>query len=178
MGPHRHTAPLSVVHSDTGPGRSGLQLAGELDLGTVAELEEELRRHAPPAFIDLGRLGFLDLTGLRALVRAVEGDIGRLVGATGVVRRLIELSQHIDGQVQPPAPFPSTPALVAEPGRRRPGRGKPPAQAARPAPRSGSADAAPQPPPSGGEVLSVRARPAISRSRSARERLEPGCIGV
>jgi anti-anti-sigma factor len=108
MGPHRHTAPLSVVHSDADPGRSGMQLFGELDVSTVALLEDELtRRDAPPSFIDLSQLHFLDLTGLRALLRAVESDVAdtaRLVGATGVVRRLIELTQRIDGLAHPPAP--------------------------------------------------------------------------
>jgi anti-anti-sigma regulatory factor len=146
MGPHRHTTPLSVVHSDADPGRSGLQLAGELDISTVALLEDELtRRDSPPSFIDLSQLRFLDLTGLRALLRAVESDVvdtAPLVGATGVVRRLIELAQRIDGPAHPPAPSLPTPALATEPGRRRPGRGKPAAHGARPAPRSGNADVA------------------------------------
>lgn len=108
MSSQRYAAALSVVHSDADPGRSGLQLVGELDVSTVALLEDELtRRDSPPSFIDLSQLGFLDLTGLRALLRAVESDVAdtaRLVGATGVVRRLIELTERIDGPAHPPAP--------------------------------------------------------------------------
>jgi anti-anti-sigma factor len=108
MGAHRHVAPLRVLRSDAGPGRLGLRLVGELDVSTVGVLEDELTRvQSPPSFIDLSELHFLDLTGLRVLLRAVESDVAdsaRLVGATGVVRRLIELTLRIDGLAHPPAP--------------------------------------------------------------------------
>ena len=113
MGAHRHVGALTVLRSDAGSGRRGLELVGELDVGTVDAFVDELTRDdAPPSFIDLSRLLFLDLTGLRALLRAVESDVAdtaRLVGATGVVRRLIELTQAIDAHA------PLVPAL-----RRRP----------------------------------------------------------
>lgn len=51
-------------------------LVGELDLSTVAKVQEELRRveePAPPTVVlDLSRLTFLDSTGLRAIVTADE----------------------------------------------------------------------------------------------------------
>lgn len=58
-------------------------LVGELDLSTVAKVQEELRRveeSAPPTVVlDLSRLTFLDSTGLRCIVTADERarDAGR-----------------------------------------------------------------------------------------------------
>ena len=51
--------------------------------------------------IDLSELRFLDLIGLRALLRAGQADgmpSTRLVGATGIVRRLIELTRALDAE--------------------------------------------------------------------------------
>jgi anti-anti-sigma factor len=101
----QHAAPLVVVRSEAESGRVGLRLIGELDLNTVALLEAELagsREQSPPAVIDLSELRFLDLVGLRALLRAahVEGESPtRLVGATGIVRRLIELTRALDAGI-------------------------------------------------------------------------------
>jgi anti-anti-sigma factor len=97
-----HSPPLVVLRSETETGRVGLRLVGELDLNTVPVLEAALARtrtESPPSVIDLSELRFLDLVGLRALLRAVEDDVSgfaRLVGATGIVRRLIELAHTID----------------------------------------------------------------------------------
>jgi anti-anti-sigma factor len=105
MRAHQHAAPLVVVRSEAESGRVGLRLIGELDLNTVALLEAELagsREQSPPAVIDLSELRFLDLIGLRALLRAgeVEGAAAtRLVGATGIVRRLIELTRALDAGI-------------------------------------------------------------------------------
>jgi anti-sigma B factor antagonist len=59
--------------------RNGLvhvALVGELDLSTVAKVQEELRRveAAAPAtlVVDLSKLTFLDSTGLRCIVTADE----------------------------------------------------------------------------------------------------------
>ena len=104
MRAHQHAAPLVVVRSEAEAGRVGLRLIGELDLNTVGLLEAEFarsREQAPPAVIDLSELRFLDLVGLRALLRAGQGDGApdtRLVGATGIVRRLIELTRTLDAQ--------------------------------------------------------------------------------
>ena len=68
--------------------RNGLvhvALMGELDLSTVAMVQEELRKveaDAPPTVVvDLSRLTFLDSTGLRCIVTADERarDEGRRV---------------------------------------------------------------------------------------------------
>jgi anti-sigma B factor antagonist len=59
--------------------RNGLvhvALVGELDLSTVAKVQEELRRveaTSPPTLVvDLSKLTFLDSTGLRCIVTADE----------------------------------------------------------------------------------------------------------
>jgi anti-anti-sigma factor len=102
MQAHHQVAPLVVVRSEAESGRVGLRLIGELDLNTVELLDAELartREKSPPSVIDLSELRFLDLVGLRALLRAVESDVAgtaRLVGATGIVRRLIELAHTLD----------------------------------------------------------------------------------
>ena len=100
----QHAAPLVVVRSEAESGRVGLRLIGELDFNTVELLEAELagsREQSPPAVIDLSELRFLDLVGLRSLERAGQADgapTTRLVGATGIVRRLIELTRALDAE--------------------------------------------------------------------------------
>jgi anti-anti-sigma factor len=66
---------LDVMTED----RDGLvhvALVGELDLSTVAKVQEELRRveaNAPATLVvDLSKLTFLDSTGLRCIVTADE----------------------------------------------------------------------------------------------------------
>jgi anti-anti-sigma factor len=109
MRAHQHAAPLVVVRSEAEAGRVGLRLIGELDLNTVGLLEAEFarsREQAPPAVIDLSELRFLDLVGLRALLRAGQAEGApdtRLVGATGIVRRLIELTRTLDAETTGPA---------------------------------------------------------------------------
>ncbi len=107
MRANQQPAPLEVVRSEAAPGRVGLRLIGELALNTVPFLEAELARtRAPvsPSVIDLSELRFLDLTGLRALLRAVDDVAGstRLVGATGIVKRLISLAHALDLEAAEP----------------------------------------------------------------------------
>ena len=111
----QQTPPLVVMRSEAAADRVALRLIGELDLHTVGVLEDELmrtRNQAPPSVIDLSDLRFLDLIGLRALLRAVGGDVAgvvRLVGATGIVKRLIDLAHTIDAtpDANARAPFPA-----------------------------------------------------------------------
>jgi anti-anti-sigma factor len=108
MRADQQPAPLEVVRSEAAPGRVGLRLIGELDLNTVPLLEAELartREPSPPSVIDLSELRFLDLTGLRALLRAVDDVAGgtRLVGATGIVKRLVSLAHTLDLEAAAPA---------------------------------------------------------------------------
>ena len=75
----------------------------EVDRASIAQLEAELagalRAHTGegPLIVDLGGVRFLDSSGIRALLdadRAAGENGGRvnLVGATGVVRRALEVS--------------------------------------------------------------------------------------
>jgi anti-anti-sigma factor len=123
MRAHQHAAPLVVVRSEAEAGRVGLRLIGELDLNTVALLEAELarsREHAPPAVVDLSELRFLDLVGLRALLRLGQAEgipDTRLVGATGIVRRLIELTRVLDAEqaaAGEPLPGEQTTTVISE----------------------------------------------------------------
>lgn len=122
MRAHQQAAPLVVVRSEAESGRVGLRLIGELDLNTVELFNAELsrrREQAPPSVIDLSELRFLDLTGLRALLRAVQSDVAgtaRLVGATGIVRRLIELSHTLDVDAGEAAPTPFAPKPITRIG--------------------------------------------------------------
>jgi anti-sigma B factor antagonist len=56
-------------------GRLRLGLVGELDVASASQLEQRLRELAEqgdPVVLDLGRLQFIDSSGLRELVRAVS----------------------------------------------------------------------------------------------------------
>lgn len=114
MRAHQHAPPLVVVRSEDASGRVGLRLIGELDLDTVGLLADKLSEFCPPSVIDLSELRFLDLTGLRMLQRAGEDEAStRLVGATGIVRRTIELARVLDAARAgalglPPASEPTT----------------------------------------------------------------------
>jgi anti-sigma B factor antagonist len=64
------------VRTEDRDGLVHVALMGELDLSTVAKVQEELRKieaGAPPTLVvDLSRLTFLDSTGLRCIVTADE----------------------------------------------------------------------------------------------------------
>ena len=64
------------VMSEDRDGLVHVALVGELDLSTVAKVQEELRRveASSPAtlVVDLSKLSFLDSTGLRCIVTADE----------------------------------------------------------------------------------------------------------
>ena len=64
------------VRSEDRNGLVHVALVGELDLSTVAKVQEELRRieASSPAtlVVDLSKLTFLDSTGLRCIVTADE----------------------------------------------------------------------------------------------------------
>jgi anti-anti-sigma factor len=79
-----------------------LSLAGELDLGTVGQLEDELApliSEGGTIIVQVSDLDFMDSTGLHALVKAATslGDRGCLVihglDGKGRIRKLIDLSQ-------------------------------------------------------------------------------------
>jgi anti-anti-sigma factor len=64
------------VESEERDGLVHVALRGELDLSTVAKVQEELDRleadRPPVVVLDLSRLSFLDSTGLRCVITAAE----------------------------------------------------------------------------------------------------------
>jgi anti-anti-sigma factor len=64
------------VRTEERDGLVHVALLGELDLSTVAKVQEELRKveaESPPTVVvDLSKLTFLDSTGLRCIVTADE----------------------------------------------------------------------------------------------------------
>lgn len=104
-------------------GWSVVELAGELDLASVALAEAELRRaerEAAGLVLDLRALEFIDSTGLRLVVRAggrLHERGGRLVVARGprAVHRVFELA-GLDSRlemIEDPRAF-----LATDPGSR------------------------------------------------------------
>ena len=96
-------SPVEILDVET-EDRNGLvhvALKGELDLSTVAKVQDELRRveadEPPVVVLDLSRLTFLDSTGLRCLVTADERarDAGRrVVIVRGPGARAARLHHH------------------------------------------------------------------------------------
>lgn len=79
------------------PFDDGFRLVGELDIGTVSELEEALESWgtARPLTLDMSELSFMDASTARALLRhaaAMDGG-GELVldGPTGLPLRVLEV---------------------------------------------------------------------------------------
>lgn len=72
---------LLEVESEERDGLVHVALRGELDLSTVGQVQDELRRVealAPPLVVlDLSRLTFLDSSGLRCVVTAAERAKGQ-----------------------------------------------------------------------------------------------------
>ena len=93
------------VSSEDRNGLVHVALAGELDLSTVAKVQEELRRveaNAPATLVvDLSKLTFLDSTGLRCIVTADErarGEGRRIVIVRGpdAVQRVFTITKLDD----------------------------------------------------------------------------------
>ena len=92
-----------------------LGLVGELDIASASQLEQRLRALAErgdPVILDLGRLQFIDSSGLRELVRAVSEarrDNWNLQLGTTLspqVRQIIDLLE-LRELFWPPAPPPA-----------------------------------------------------------------------
>ena len=93
------------VRSEDRDGLVHVSLVGELDLSTVAKVQEELRRveaSAPTTLVmDLSKLTFLDSTGLRCIVTADERarDEGRrmvIVRGPDAVQRVFSITKLDD----------------------------------------------------------------------------------
>jgi len=93
------------VRTEDRDGLVHVSLVGELDLSTVAKVQEELRRveaSAPTTLVmDLSKLTFLDSTGLRCIVTADERarDEGRrmvIVRGPDAVQRVFSITKLDD----------------------------------------------------------------------------------
>jgi anti-anti-sigma factor len=106
--PHSYEAPLPgqlVIDAERHDDQVVLSLSGELDLASAPILQQELEDISSTGvsrvLIDLGNLGFIDSTGLQALVRAqdrltAEGKQLVLRRGSHQVQRVFELTKAID----------------------------------------------------------------------------------
>jgi anti-sigma B factor antagonist len=101
---HGEWAPF---HCEVEPDRGSVRVTphGELDIATVPELERRLRELRESGFdrvvLDLRRLGFMDSTGLRLVMRedAAAREDGRtfaVVAGSPAVQRVFELAGVTD----------------------------------------------------------------------------------
>jgi anti-sigma B factor antagonist len=99
--------------SISGGPAEALEIEGELDAFTAPQLEEAFRAVAGPermVRLHLGRVTFIDSTGIRVIVRAdrdLRSDGGRLVivSPSPAVARLLEitaLDEHLDVEAGTP----------------------------------------------------------------------------
>lgn len=79
-----------VVWTDDG-GERRVWAAGEIDLLSAAQFEQALAPTCDKLTVDLSSVTFMDLAGLRSLVRAARKSHVRLV-TSPVVRRLLEVT--------------------------------------------------------------------------------------
>jgi anti-sigma B factor antagonist len=93
------TSELEVVLAPLPAGGAVVRVAGELDLGSVSELEQVLADASPsaPLVVDLTECSFLDSSAVRVLLEAAsksEDAGGRfaLVAPGGGVRRTLEIA--------------------------------------------------------------------------------------
>ncbi|HEU0214243.1 MAG TPA: STAS domain-containing protein [Jiangellaceae bacterium] len=95
----RYKAELRVLLSTHAAGTLVVP-EGELDLGTAQDLEAVLRTQSGPVVVDLRKLRFIDLTGLRVLLHAdarsrQDGKDLRFIPGP-MVRRLLEVAELPD----------------------------------------------------------------------------------
>ena len=95
----RYKADFRVVVSEHAAGTLVVP-HGELDLGTAPDLEAVLATHSGPVVVDLRKLSFIDLTGLRVLLEAdarsrQDGMNLRFIPGP-IVRRLFDLAELPD----------------------------------------------------------------------------------
>jgi anti-anti-sigma factor len=97
-------ADLFEMHERRADDATVIALAGELDFGTVAQVQQrlaELRDRGAPVVLDLDALTFMDSTGIRLVLTACEDsrDRGwsfRVTRGSERVRRVLEAAQVID----------------------------------------------------------------------------------
>jgi anti-anti-sigma factor len=103
MGPDGHRPQLEVAHAKHG-GVRVVEIAGELDVNSVEELEAALGAASagagPRVCLDMSQLAFIDSTGLAAVIRGhlavVQAGGAFAVVAGGAVRRTLETTGLMD----------------------------------------------------------------------------------
>jgi anti-anti-sigma factor len=88
--------PLSIEVTEPAPGVVVVEVAGEIDLGTVERVEEALGAPAAAGrrvVVDLSECGFVDSSGLRALVaaRTAAVDAGGSLALVTADRNLLRV---------------------------------------------------------------------------------------
>jgi anti-anti-sigma factor len=96
---NRYKAEFRVVVSEHAAGTVVIP-EGELDLGTAQDLEAVLETQSGPVVVDLRKLSFIDLAGLRVLLDAdarsrQDGMTLRFIPGW-MVRRLLEVAELPD----------------------------------------------------------------------------------
>ena len=103
MSRERYSLEVMEVREE---GRVRVRLLGELDLSgvpTVTSRLRGLRERRETVVLDLDELGFIDVSGLRALLVAADGALGEglpftVTRGSDAVRRLLALV-GVDGQL-------------------------------------------------------------------------------
>jgi stage II sporulation protein AA (anti-sigma F factor antagonist) len=95
------TAPLLSITGRVVDGVCVISVSGDVDLANSGQLRDALLRSAAaghPVVVNLSGVTFLDATGVSALIagRMATGGRFRLVGATGVVHRVLALTGLVE----------------------------------------------------------------------------------
>lgn len=95
--PNGAGAPVPQFRLVSGP-TGGWSLSGEVDFAVADHFESGLRAAAScvDCEIDVSGLDFIDVSGLRAMVRGAGGSTIRLFNAQVVVRRIWQVSRFVD----------------------------------------------------------------------------------
>jgi anti-anti-sigma factor len=103
---------------------SVIEIGGEIDVLSAPDLREELlhliRRHGQQLALDLSGVTFMDCAGVGVLMATrrraqLEGGWLRIVGASGPVRRTIQVLGLVDALALGPPTLPGPPVLAAPP---------------------------------------------------------------
>jgi anti-sigma B factor antagonist len=95
------TPPFLSITGEVVDGVCTIRVTGDVDLATADQLRDALVRSADsglPVLVDLAGVGFLDATGVSALIagRQAAGGRFRITGASGVVHRILSITGLLD----------------------------------------------------------------------------------
>jgi anti-anti-sigma regulatory factor len=82
-----------------------LELSGEADVATMGLLSQELAHifsmHHEDVVVDVGNLAFCDVASAHLLLTAQRRDLVTVTGATGSVKRVLDLLEALQAQRMP-----------------------------------------------------------------------------